>query len=97
MKDTQKHSRSSNSPPKRRPERRSARLSGARAAPTDADLDAGGVQGVYSLIFGDSALDARASAYDRTRRMLKQNPHCAPGVARALSDHLDAAGGGDLR
>jgi len=55
------------------------------------------VQGVYSLIFGDSALDARASAYDRTRRMLKQNPHCAPGVARALSDHLDAAGGGDLR
>jgi hypothetical protein len=53
---------------------------------------------LYALIFGDSALDARARAYDRVRRMLRDNPHCAPGIARALSDHLHGAeSGGESR
>ena len=49
------------------------------------------------MIFGDSALDARAAAYDRVRRMLEHNPHAAPGVVRALADHMNGAAGGDLQ
>jgi hypothetical protein len=52
---------------------------------------------LYDLIFGDSALDARACAYDRTRRMLQDNPHAVNGVLDAVSDFLAAESGGEGR
>jgi len=70
-------------------------LSRARAAPIDVSTDGDGAAALYDLIFGDSALDARAAAYDRVRRMLKHNPHAVNGILDAVSDFLAAERGGD--